>query len=348
MGPGKAVSRRTPNAWRELQLIDMIRRASGPPRPGEVGIGDDAAAYRPDPGGMEIVTCDALVEGVHWEPSWCGPRELGAKTAAVNLSDIAAMGGRPQRAYLTLALGPRVTRAWVAAFISSLVRTLRRYGARLAGGDTVASPGPAMISLTLQGVTENKHPLLRSGAKAGDVILVTGELGGAAAGLGLARAKIRPTAWSRPVLQRLLEPKPRVPAGRLLAQSGRVHAMVDLSDGLGSDLRRLAQAGRVGAKIFASLLPIAMTTRLAARQLKKSVLELALAGGEDYELLFTAAPSQTPELIRILRQKVKCPCTVIGEILPLRAGLSVVKPDGRVEPLPPGWEHAGRPEGRRV
>lgn len=323
-------------------MIDLIRRLSGPPRSGELGIGDDAAAFFPDSACLEIVTCDALVEGVHWEPAWCGPKELGIKTAAVNLSDIAAMGGSPQRAYLTLALPQHATMAWIKMFITGLAGTLRRYGARLVGGDTAASPGPTLISLTLQGVVEPNRIMLRSGAKPGDVILVTGELGGAAAGLGLARTgKIKP-AWCRPLLRRLLTPEPRLSAGQCLARSGRVHAGLDLSDGLGSDLRRVTEASGVGAKIFASLLPVAMATRLAAQRLKKTILDLALSGGEDYELLFTAAPEHAPELISLLARKAKIACTVIGEILPAAAGVILMELDGRITPLPLGWEHAGR------
>jgi len=169
--------------------------------------------------------------------------------------------------------------------------------------------------------------------------LVTGHLGAAGAGLRLARRpKLRSTARAA-VLRRLLTPVPRLSEGRVLARSGRVHAMLDLSDGLAGDLRRLSEASGVGVRIDAARLPLASATRRASRDLGCDPFELALCGGEDYELLFAAAPEQAPRLIRELARRTGPPCTIIGEVLPARRGLHWMRPDGREAALPDGWAH---------
>lgn len=339
MGSGP-IAGLTGKTWREFRLIGGIRRRFARLGPGDVlGLGDDAAAYRPERGRLELVTCDALLEGVHWDFAWCGPRALGRKTAAVNLSDIAAMGGIPRRAYLTLAL-PRSAQERMALEIAAgLDAELKRCGARLAGGDTVASPGPMMLSLTLQGAVPENELLTRAGARPGDCILVTGHLGAAGAGLQFARNPALASPARRAVLRKLLTPVPRLAEGRVLARSGRVTAAMDLSDGLAGDLRRLAEAGGVGARVEAARLPIAPATRRAARDCGGDAVALALSGGEDYELLFTAAPADAPRLIRAVKARTGTPCAVVGEILPARKGLRLTELDGRERPLPAGWEH---------
>lgn len=308
----------------------------------ELGIGDDAAFHLVQGTWGELTTCDAMVEGVHFERDWCSPEQLGAKLAAVNLSDLAAMGGTPERAYLALALPPRLARVWVERLLDGLTAALRVHGARLLGGDTVASPGPLLLALTLQGRIRKEELCLRSGARVGDRILVTGELGGAAAGLAALRSPRRSGPWRASVLARLLAPEPRLKAGRVLAQSGQVSAMLDLSDGLGSDLPRLAAASRVGARIEAGQLPVAIATSLAARALGLDPLRLALSGGEDYELLFTCPPKAVLGLTRRLRRSAGLTASVIGEVLPARQGIQMRLPNGRRAPLPAGWEHRGR------
>lgn len=308
-----------------------------------LGIGDDAAAYVPTRTHLQLVTCDALVESVHWDFDWCTPRELGSKTAAVNLSDLAAMGGIPERAYLVLALPRAMRERSVHAFLDGITKTLALHGARLAGGDTVSSPGPMMVSLTLQGSVLKKEMLVRSGARPGDAILVTGYLGGAAAGLAWVRGRRPSGSAPREIMRRLNAPIPRLAAGRCLARSGRVHAALDLSDGLGTDLRRLAEASRVGAEVWTRALPVSTATRLAAAKLHLDPVRLAVAGGEDYELLFTCAEPDAPGLIRRLRTEAQTPCAVIGRILEQRAGVYLEEDAGKKISMPKGWEHNSSP-----
>jgi thiamine-monophosphate kinase len=329
--------------WREFDLIAAVRRQWSRTGPGDrLGIGDDAAAHRPPARGwLELVTCDALLEGVHWDFAWCTPREVGRKAAAVNCSDIAAMGGVPQRAYVTLALPPRTGERRALDLMAGLAGELARHGARLAGGDTVASPGPWAVSVTLQGVVRERELLTRSGARPGDALLVTGHLGAAAAGLALARRPGVRTPARRAVQRRLLSPEPRLPEGRVLARSGRVHALLDLSDGLAGDLRRLCEASGVGARVHAARLPIAATTRLAARALRADPLDWALNGGEDYELLFALPLDRAARTAVEVTRRTGTPCTVIGVLTPPRRGLRLVRPSGREDAWPAGWEHRG-------
>jgi thiamine-monophosphate kinase len=339
MGPG--VKRRPVSfhrTWREFELIEQIRKqADGG---GDcLEIGDDASAHRPEAGLLELVTCDALVEGIHWKPAWCDARTLGCKTAAVNLSDIAAMGGTPRRAHLVLALPKKTTKVWVEQFVRALVEELAAHGARLVGGDTNASPGPMLISLTLQGVVRKKEMLCRSGARPGDWLMVTGDLGAAGAGLWELQQSRAPQRLNTYTVQRWRCPRPRVAEGRYLARSGRVHALLDLSDGLAGDLRRLCAASHVGARLHAARLPLAVGTRRTAKSARRPAWSLALQAGEDYELLFAVAPSEALVVADGLRRRLGTPCTLVGEVLPAARGLSLVLPTGKTIALPPGWEH---------
>jgi thiamine-monophosphate kinase len=201
-----------------------------------------------------------------------------------------------------------------------------------------------MVSLTLQGVVRKKEMLRRRGARPGDWLLVTGDLGGAAAGLlELQRARNPQKLDTYPV-QRWRRPMPRLAEGRYLGKSGRVHAALDLSDGLAGDLRRLCAASAVGARIYAEHLPLAESTRRTASARKQPAWSLALQGGEDYELLFAVPPAAAPVLADGLR-RLGTPCTLVGEVLPAARGLSLVLPGGKTAPLPLGWEHntTGRP-----
>jgi thiamine-monophosphate kinase len=328
------------SGWREFSLIEAIRKISAASGSKDrLGIGDDASAHCPEPGCLELVTCDALIEGIHWEWAWCDPETLGRKAAAVNVSDIAAMGGVPRRAHLVLALPPGAKEKRVLGVVSGLVAELKKYGARLVGGDTNASPGPWMISLTLQGTVAEKHLLRRSGARAGDWLMVTGDLGGAAAGLYEVKHSRSPLRLISYAAQRLRSPIPRLAEARWLAQTGRVHALLDVSDGLASDVRRLCEAGRVGACLYAGHLPVAMDTRRMAKKMKQPAWTVALQGGEDYELLFAVKPQDAPALCRKMQARLGTACTLVGEVVPASQGLTLALPEGKMIKLPAGWEH---------
>jgi len=330
-----------PATWQEFQLIEWIRRHAGKQRKkNELGIGDDASAYRPQLHTIELVTCDALIEGVHWSFAWCDPESLGKKAAAVNLSDIAAMGGSPERAYLILALPRRLSKEMIHRLLKALVKSLNYYNTDLVGGDTVFSPGPMMLALTLQGAVLRREMVLRSSARPGDLLLVTGTLGAAAAGLELVRRYQKVPSQFRSVVKRLLAPVPRLKQGRILAASGRVHAMLDISDGLAGDVRRLAKASGVGVRLWANKLPLSRSVRLAAQTLNQDPLNFALRGGEDYELLFTTPAQYAPDLIKLLQVQTRTSCSIIGEIVPACQGMQVILPDGRQCNLPAAWEHS--------
>ncbi|MEW6516677.1 MAG: thiamine-phosphate kinase [candidate division FCPU426 bacterium] len=330
----------SPGRWREFPLIADIRRLAGPVRPPDcLGIGDDAAVYRPAASGRwEAVTCDTLVEGVHWSGDWCGPEAAGRRIAAVNLSDLAAMGATPERAYLSLALPRNFSAANAHRLAAGVVRELRRHGARLLGGDTVATPGPLTATLTLQGSLPRSEWLTRRGARPGDLLLVTGNLGAPAAALAWLRSRRRVSPAFAPLVRRLVRPVPLLAAGRVLAHTRRVHAALDLSDGLAGDARRLAEASRVGLTVHAERLPVSTLVRRAAQALQRDPLDWALSGGEDFELLFAARAADAQHIARQLRALARVSCAVIGEVTPARSGLKLLR-HGRLRPWPRGWEH---------
>lgn len=326
--------------WREFSLIEDIRRLAGPvKKPDRLGIGDDAAAYRPPASGRwEVVTCDTLVAGVHWSWDWCGPEAAGRRAAAANLSDLAAMGATPERAYCSLALPKDFSGRRARELARGIVLELRRFGARLLGGDTVNTPGPVVVTLTLQGSAPRAELLTRQGARPGDLLLVTGDLGAAAAGLAWLRSGRSVPKTFAPLVRRCLRPSPRLNAGRVLAHTGRVHAAMDLSDGLAGDARRLAESSRVGLAIDAERLPVSRLTREAAKRLGRDPLAWALSGGEDFELLFAVRPRDAGNVARHLRVFSRLSCTVVGEVTPPRAGLKLIR-QGRTLAWPKGWEH---------
>lgn len=207
-------------------------------------------------------------------------------------------------------------------------------------GDTVMTTGPVVATLTLQGSAPRGELLTRQGARPGDLLLVTGDLGASAAGLACLRAGRGLPRAVAPLVKRYLLPAPRLTAGRVLAHSGRVRACLDLSDGLAGDARRLAEASGAGLAIHAERLPVSRQTRLAAERLRRDPLDWALSGGEDYELLFAVRPADAAAVARHLRVLARVPCTVIGEVLPARAGLRLIR-QGKTLPMPKGWEHGG-------
>jgi thiamine-monophosphate kinase len=335
------VSGRRSDRWQEFELIDWLQRETKRQCDRhEVHIGDDASSHHPSGRTRELVTCDAMVEDVHWSSTWCDPKSLGQKIVAVNLSDIAAMGGIPRRAHLILALPQNTKKAFVQPLLRSVIKTLHQYEVVLVGGDTVRSSGPMMISLTLQGEVASYEMLLRSGAKEGDLLFVTGDLGAAAAGLDLFKKYKKVPEHYSVLTNKLLTPTPRLEVSRLLAQSRKVHAMLDLSDGLAGDVRHIAKASQVGIQIHIEYVPISLATRMAAQQMKKNPLEYAFGGGEDYELLFTAAPRYTDDIFRMVQEQAGLSCHIIGRVVSKRKGLCQILPDGKRSPLPQGWQHS--------
>jgi thiamine-monophosphate kinase len=303
-----------------------------------MGIGDDCAVLRLKPGYEICVTTDFLLEGVHFRRDWHSPESAGHRCLARGLSDLASMGAEPLAVFLSLALPARTPQAWVDGFLEGLLALADRHGVRLAGGDTARSPGGIAADIVAVGQVPRGTALLRTGARPGDRIYMTGALGGAAAELLLlARNPEKYRRMKKAVPEHPhLFPEPRLAVGRRLR--GMATAMIDVSDGLSTDLAHLCEASGVAAEIDAAALPVHPLAMLAEQaELTPSALDLALHGGEDYELVFTAAP------------KAKVPRKIAG--VPVRR-IGVVREHGHAPRIallssrgfseaiePKGWQH---------
>jgi thiamine-monophosphate kinase len=324
----------------EFALIDRLHARFRQAGVGVVkGIGDDTAALQVQPGNLLLATTDAAVEDVHFRRQTTTPFVLGQRVLAVNLSDIASMGGEPRWALLSLGLPPTTPLAWVEALADGLGTEAARYGMAIVGGNLTRSPDRLVIDVTLLGEVASDQVLYRTGARPGDRVLVTGTLGDSAAGLALlAGLTPGPSEEAAFLIERHRLPTPRVAAGRAIAASGLATAMLDLSDGLAGDLAHLAEASGVGAVIDADRVPLSPAVRALAAATGQDPLAWALRGGEDYELLLTAPPSATDRLVAVV-QATGVPLTDVGEIRSAR-GLWLREPDGRSVPLGDvAWRH---------
>ena len=320
----------------EFGLIDLLRSALPSEATGgpglELGIGDDAAVWRPAAGGALVVTTDSLVEGIHFRLDWTDWESLGHKALAVNLSDLAAMGAVPRLAVVTLGLRGDERVADLRALYRGLGALATRTGTIVAGGDIVASPTALTLHVTAIGESRNGRVLTRSGARAGDLVAVSGTLGAAAAGLRLLAVpddRRRAAATADELIAAHLRPEPRLALGALLLDRGATAAM-DLSDGLLGDLPKILAASGVGARLDAAAIPIAAAVRAL---FPDEWLALATRGGEDYELLFTA-PSAAFTAIREEAADIGATVTAIGEIVaatPEQPTLTMRGLDGREE-----------------
>lgn len=307
------------------KIREMAHKALGPgprrrPRGLRIGIGDDAAVFRAEPGSDLLVTTDLLVEATHFEPHRHPPRALGHKLIARGLSDIAAMGGKPLYVLLSLCLPGWAGQQWQKQFFSGLFSLARKYSVCLIGGD-LAAGGRFSADIVALGSVRRGRALERSKAEVGDVLYVSGRLGGAALGLQRLLAGRGPADAA---VRRHLYPEPRIALGQCLLKL-QVKAAMDLSDGLSIDLYRLARASRVGAEIWATSIPI----------FPGAALDQALHGGEDYELLFALNPRRKPP-----GHFEGIPLTAIGRITAGRR-LLLVDAKGRKRPLPvKGYQHS--------
>lgn len=288
------------------------------------GIGDDCAVLQLPSGHAALVTTDFSLEEVHFKRRWHPPESVGHRCLARGLSDIAAMGGKPLAAFVSLALPAGLPQEWVDGFFKGFLGLAKRFSVVLAGGDTSQSPGGVLADIILLGSAPAGTAVLRSGARAGDSLYVTGELGAAAQVL----AQLRSGRLKRPSPRRYpahFLPIPRIAAGHILRARRLASAMIDISDGLSTDLRHLCEESGVGARIYAEKVPAAGG---AAK------LRFALHGGDDYELLFTAKGKVPGSIAGV-------PVTRIGEVT--RGRKIVLVEDGQERELPAGgWEHFGR------
>ena len=281
----------------EFGLIERIRKMLGAPVPdGVTGIGDDCAVM-PQVGGMEtLVSTDMLLEGTHFLRDEIPARLLGWKSAAVNFSDIAAMGGRPTESFLSLGLPQGIESDWMDEFLAGYKECSEYCGAPLLGGDTTASKDGICINVTVVGECQRGRSRLRSAAKAGDLVCVTGPLGDSGGGLKVILEGVERDAAAAALVERHYKPVPRIREGMSLSATSGVHAMMDISDGIASDLRHILNASGVGAVIRTQDLPLSAALRQVCACHGWDATTIALTGGEDYELLFTMEPGTEPSI----------------------------------------------------
>lgn len=325
----------------ERALIKKIAELLGhSAAPGEVGIGDDAALIKPGEGMWLLTTKDMLVEGVHFLLSAGSAIDLGYKSLAVNVSDIAAMGGTPRHAYIGLAIPKSTTVEFILDFYRGVKEVADRYGMQISGGDTVASLGPLVISITVQGEVKREHVLLRSGASPGDILCVTGSLGASAAGLAIILDKLDcPEGLRQEAFRFHARPMPRVTEAAYLAESGGVSAALDISDGLLKDLEEICEASGCGAVICEEQLPIHPAAKAVAALQGSSPGQLALNGGEDYELLIAVRRNQYDLLTQEYLSRFGTALHAFGKICE-ESGIWLIKENGKREKLSfTGFQH---------
>src|SRR5215469_1961119 len=298
---------------RESELIDRIEKSleqrSRESREVRLGIGDDSALFRPRAGHELILTCDWFLEGTHFLRDKHPPDSVGWKCLARALSDIAAMGGTPRCFLLSIAIPASHAGRWLDQFLRGLRRASRKFECVLAGGDTTQRK-EILINISVIGESRTGRAVLRSGARPGELIYVSGSLGEAELGLQVIRQSERPIDPRSPFVRKHLYPEPRLKLGQWLAEERLAGAMMDISDGLSSDLPRLCEASGVGARLERKRIPRAQNSEVMRRHGLDS-FELALHGGDDYELLFTV-PSQKVKCLPKVFQGVKL--TPIGRI----------------------------------
>jgi thiamine-monophosphate kinase len=323
----------------ERALIERIRTRVPPAPPWvTIGIGDDAAVVEPERNELDVLTTDALVEGIHFDRAFVGAADIGFKALAVNVSDLAAMGATPRAALLSLVLPPDTAAADVDALVDGLLAAADQFRVALVGGNVARSPGPLVVDVTATGTVHRRRVLRRDAAKPGDEIYVSGTLGAAAAGLGWLRAVgvgqgFNPASFAA----RYLRPEPRLRLGTLLGRNRAAAACVDLSDGLGDAVRQIAEASGVGVIVDGNAIPVDSGAREWFEGRGVDPLQAALAGGEDYELLWTVPKRSRgrfrsiSRLVRGLRLTRIGVATVDREI--------VVRGAGGDRPLPEGFAH---------
>ncbi len=326
----------------EFGLIDLLAKMAYGAQDKEIeawqqlilGIGDDAAAWYGD-ASIQLATVDSLIQDVHFSLGIASWEELGWRALAANLSDIAAMGGLPKYALVSLALPDSTEVEDVTALYRGMIELAQQFEVAIVGGDISSAP-LLVINITILGSTKSQaqHILTRSAAKAGEKVAVTGYLGAAAAGLEVLtkHLSLEPEATAS-LKKAFLQPYPRIAEGQILVEQG-VRTAIDISDGLISDLRHICQASQVSARIETDCVPIQPAVKA---NFGDRALELALSGGEDYELLFTASA----EIIGKVKAAASCSITVIGEITADKAGeITLVDGKGNPVSLPKaGWEH---------
>jgi len=319
----------------EFGLIELIKKKVYHRNPKIlVSIGDDAAIIKSSASKYLILTTDTLLENIHFDLSYFSFGDLGHRALVANLSDIAAMGGLPVTAIVTLGLPDYVSVENVLELYVGMNLLARKFNCPISGGDVTSSPKGLFITISVLGEVEKNYLTLRSKAKAGDLICVTGELGESQAGLELLQKSKtnKKLKYSKGLIQKHLAPQPKIKEAREIIKKLKPNSMIDISDGLASEVSHIAQASKLGAVIYESEIPVSSKAKQAGKILNKNPLNWALYGGEEYEILFTIPKNRIKRLIE-LSQKIKL--TVVGE-MKKEKGVFLLKPNGKKERIKKG------------
>ncbi len=325
----------------EFGFIDKIRESLKSKNPSvTLGIGDDAAIFKPTPGHELVFTTDMLVEGRHFDFKLITPWQLGAKTMAVNISDCAAMGAKPTVAVVSLGVPKNFPVADLEAFYDGMKSWGESFGAQIVGGDTVGSD-QFVVNIAMIGEVESGRALKRSGAQVGDALFVTGTLGDSAAGL---HALQNPSAKGKEItsilIKRHLTPVPRFNSGRHLATNRLATSAIDISDGLSSEVHHLCGESGVGAEVHEEGVPLSASLLHYCEENKLNPLDFALHGGEDYELLFTVPLNKISEVVQKLAGETGVACKAIGRMVPKAKGITLISKKAQRVPLESkGFDH---------
>jgi thiamine-monophosphate kinase len=313
----------------EFGLVGRIRKWMATSDPALIkGIGDDVAVIEVGHKVL-LVTTDILIEGIHFKRAWIDPYHLGKKALAVNISDIAAMGGTPGYFLVSLGLPKNLSLSFITSFYRGLKDATKRFRVRLIGGDTSLSP-QIIINICLLGEGRKSNLLFRNGAQVGDDLFDSGTLGDAALGLKMLQKRGKEGGPKR-LIEKHLSPSPRIELGQAIARHHRATSMIDVSDGLLIDTTHLLEESKVGARIWEDRIPVSRSYQRWVGSFSKDPYQLAFSGGEDYELLFTAPPKMKKKFSDLAHQ-TKIRITPIGQILPRREGLRIIRRDGKEHP----------------
>jgi thiamine-monophosphate kinase len=308
----------------------------------ERAIGDDAAAFVVPSDDLTLVTTDLLVERVHFLRDATTPFNLGHKAMAVNLSDIAAMGGTPREAFESTAIPARCPVEYLDDLYDGMKRLAARYGVNILGGDTTGSAADLILNVTVIGHVRRDEVLYRSGARPGDLVCVTGPVGDSRAGLHFVlKGAQELDASMRTLFEAHILPRPHLEEGRFLAATGAATAALDVSDGLSSDLAHIGEESRVGIRVRGDRIPISAALRDFCARFSKDPIRFALSGGEDYVLAVTVDPRRIDEVSQGFAARFGRPLYCVGEVTS-SGRLELLTPDGRLETVgPTGWDHFG-------
>jgi len=325
----------------EFGLIDKIaRRAAEFDGKTVTGIGDDAAIIPLYGSKKQLITCDTLVENIHFKNEYISPKDLGYKSLAVNLSDIAAMGGTSRYVFMSLAIPNNTKLEWIDRFLDGFNELCDTYNIQLLGGDTTRSEHNIVITCTLVGEAESEHIKKRSDAQHGDTVLVTGTLGDSGGGLELLmRGKIDYFEYGEDLIKAHNRPFPFCREGAWLGSNSSIHAMIDISDGLVADATHIAKASNMGIQINLEDLPISEKLQEASSDINIDPFEMALSTGEDYRLLFTAAPQSVSELIEMFDKEFGKPLFKVGHMISGEPRTYIFKEGKKLDSYIQGYDH---------